>query len=98
MIENLYRSPTDKWIGGVAGGFAKRFGLPTIVVRLLFLLAAVFLNVIAAIVYLVLWLVVPEAPPEVTVEQEVAEAGSEAAPEETVKQEVAKAGSEAPDA
>lgn len=82
MIENLYRSRTDKWLGGIAGGLAERFGLPTLVVRLLFVVAGVFLHMIAAVVYLVMWLVIPGAPAaetvEVAVEEAVEEAGSEA--------------------
>jgi len=93
MIENLYRSPTDKWLGGVAGGLAERFGLPTLVVRLLFVVAAVFIPVvhmIIPIVYLVMWLVVPGAP---AVEEEV-----EVAVEEVGEEAVEEAGSEAQDA
>lgn len=75
MIENLYRSRTDKWLGGVAAGLAERFGWPTLVVRLLFVLVAVFFlsvnPVIVPVVYLVMWLVTPQAPAEEPIEEEV---------------------------
>ena len=34
------RSVSDRWIAGVAGGIAEHFGIPSWVVRILFLLAA----------------------------------------------------------
>ena len=34
--EGLVKSADDKWITGVAGGLAAKFGLPSILVRLCF--------------------------------------------------------------
>lgn len=62
MIENMYRSSTDKWLGGVAGGLAERFALPSFLVRALFILFGLLLNVATVLIYLTLWLVVPERP------------------------------------
>jgi phage shock protein PspC (stress-responsive transcriptional regulator) len=66
MVENMYRSRTNKWLGGVAGGLGERFGIPALLVRLLFVLVALFppIAMITVPIYLVLWLVVPQAPAE----------------------------------
>ena len=62
MVENVYRSSTDKWLGGVAGGLAKRSGLPSLVVRGLLVILGLLFNVLTVVIYLTLWLVLPEAP------------------------------------
>ena len=60
----LYRSRRHRWIAGVCGGLAERLAWPPWVVRVLFVLGA-FLPVLpGALIYLVLWVLVPKAPPE----------------------------------
>jgi phage shock protein PspC (stress-responsive transcriptional regulator) len=54
----LYRSTTDKVIGGVCGGLADAFGIDATIVRLIFLLAFVFGGT-GLILYLILWIVIP---------------------------------------
>ena len=62
MAKKLYRSRTDKMIGGVCGGFAEYFDLDPVIVRL----ATVFFAVWGAgfIAYLVGWIMIPERPYE----------------------------------
>ena len=59
--KRLYRSRTDRMLGGVCGGLADYFNIDPTWIRLIFV---VFL--IAAlstlILYIVLWVIVPEEP------------------------------------
>lgn len=50
----------DRWMGGVASGLAHRWGVDPILVRGLFIVAAIFLGV-GVLAYGVLWLLLPEA-------------------------------------
>jgi len=57
----LVRPRNDKWIAGVCAGLASRFGLPTGLVRLAF----VVFGLVGAgeIAYIVLWILMPKAEP-----------------------------------
>lgn len=55
----LRRSVNDRVIAGVCGGLGAYLGIDPVVVRVLFALAFVFAGA-GPVVYLVLWLVVPE--------------------------------------
>jgi len=62
MSKKLYRSVTDKKIAGVCGGLAEYFEVDSTVVRLIFI-ALLLLGVgPALLLYLIMWLVVPEEP------------------------------------
>lgn len=58
MSENLYRSQTDRIIGGVCGGLAAYLRFDATIIRLLFVLFALGSGV-GVIVYLILWAVIP---------------------------------------
>lgn len=59
--KKLYRSRTDRMIGGVCSGIARYFNIDATVVRLLFVLLAFISSGFPMLVaYLVLLLVVPE--------------------------------------
>ncbi len=60
-VKRLYRSRSDRMIGGVCGGLGKFLGLDPTVVRLLFVLLQ-FLFPGTLVGYLVLLLIVPEEP------------------------------------
>ncbi len=53
----LYRSETDRVLGGVAGGLGEYFNIDPIVVRIIFII--LFLQGVGFILYLILWLVIP---------------------------------------
>ena len=56
----LERSRTDKIIAGVCGGIARRYGWDPTLVRVVYVLAAVFSAAFPGlIVYVVLWLLMP---------------------------------------
>lgn len=63
----LYRSREDRMIGGVCAGLGVFLGIDPTIVRLLFVFGAVFFGFPGALVliYIVMLLVVPEAPMEV---------------------------------
>ncbi|NOX87216.1 MAG: PspC domain-containing protein [Chlorobi bacterium] len=54
----LYRSNTDKIIGGVAGGLADYFNLDAVVIRILFVLLAIFGGG-GVLIYIILWIAIP---------------------------------------
>ncbi len=59
MNTQFTRSKNDKMIAGVCGGLARYFNIDPAIVRLLFVLAVV-LGGASPLVYLVLWIVMPE--------------------------------------
>jgi len=58
-MKRLYRSETNRQIAGVCGGIAEYFGIDVSLVRLAFLLATV-LGGPGIMLYIVMWVVVPE--------------------------------------
>jgi len=59
-IKKLFRNPDDKVIGGVAGGIAAYFGTDPTLLRLLFVLS-IFLGGTGFFIYIILWIITPEA-------------------------------------
>ena len=64
MAKKLYRSTTDKMLGGVAGGLAEYFDIDATLIRVLFVVV-VFLGGGGILAYIILWIVVPEKPYEI---------------------------------
>jgi phage shock protein C len=58
--KRLLRSNVNKAIAGVCGGIAEYFVIDPVLVRILFVLTAIFGA--GFIVYLVLWIMMPETP------------------------------------
>jgi phage shock protein PspC (stress-responsive transcriptional regulator) len=61
MKDRLYRSRVKRVFGGVAGGLAEYMNLDPILVRVLFIIIAA-INGIGVLLYIIMWIVVPEAP------------------------------------
>jgi phage shock protein C len=59
--KRFYRSTTDRVIGGVAAGLAEYFSLDPVLIRLLFVLFALFGGG-GVLVYIIFWIVIPEKP------------------------------------
>ena len=57
----LYRTQTDKMVGGVCSGLARYLNTDVTVIRLIFVLMALF-GFHGILVYLVLWLLMPAEP------------------------------------
>jgi len=62
--KKLMRSRRDKKIGGVCAGLADYFDLDPTIVRVIWFLAVFFAGT-GFLVYMVLWVVLPLAPPDV---------------------------------
>ncbi len=79
--KTLYRSRTNRIIGGVAAGLGDYLGIDPTVVRLLFVLVAIIGWVApAVIVYLVMMFVVPEEPLATITSTRAAPAAEQAEP------------------
>lgn len=61
MEKKLYRSKTDKKICGVCGGLAEYLNMDATVIRLLWVLATLFVGC-GLLAYIVAALVIPENP------------------------------------
>ena len=61
MTKRLYRSKKDSMLAGVCGGIAEYFDLDPTLVRIGYLvLSALSVGVPGILVYIILWIVVPE--------------------------------------
>jgi phage shock protein PspC (stress-responsive transcriptional regulator) len=61
QTRKLYRSRTDRKLGGVCGGLAQYFNTDATLIRVLFV-AFALLGGPGLVIYLVLWIIVPEEP------------------------------------
>ncbi len=62
MTGRLYRSRTDRVIAGVAGGVADYLNLDPSLVRIVWAVLAFVTGGLFFLIYIVMWIVVPEAP------------------------------------
>lgn len=58
MTDRLYRSRRDRVIGGVCGGLGAYFGIDPVIVRVVFVAAAIW-GGLGVLGYLVLWIIIP---------------------------------------
>ncbi|HRR92978.1 MAG TPA: PspC domain-containing protein, partial [Bacteroidales bacterium] len=56
----MYRDPDNRMIGGVCAGIAAYWHIEPLVIRIIFL-ALVFAGGLGLLIYLILWIVLPEA-------------------------------------
>jgi phage shock protein C len=61
LPRRLYRSRTDRMLSGVSAGLAAYFDIDPVLVRLIWVVGAVFTGGLLALAYIVLWIIVPEA-------------------------------------
>jgi phage shock protein C len=59
--KKLYRRRTDRMLAGVCGGLADFFNLDATLIRVLFVVLTL-LGGSGLVIYLVMWILVPEAP------------------------------------
>lgn len=57
-MSDLVRPRKGRFIAGVCAGLARRFGIPTALVRIIAIIAMVFAG-LPLWVYIVLWIVIP---------------------------------------
>jgi phage shock protein C len=58
MNSRLYRSRTDRFLGGVCGGIGKYLGIDPTIIRLVFLVL-LFTQGFGFLIYLILWILLP---------------------------------------
>jgi phage shock protein PspC (stress-responsive transcriptional regulator) len=61
-VKRLHLSNSDRKIGGVCGGFGERFEIDPVLFRVAFILLAPACG-LGILLYIVLWLLIPRAPP-----------------------------------
>jgi len=59
-IKKLYRNPSGRVLGGVAGGIAAYFGVEVAYIRLFWILTILFFGT-GLLFYIILWMILPEA-------------------------------------
>ena len=59
--KKLYRSRTERWLAGVCGGLGQYFGIDATLVRVLFVIFALTFGS-GFLIYLVLWIIIPNEP------------------------------------
>lgn len=59
MTDRLYRSETDKILGGVCGGLAEHYDADPTIVRLLVIFIELITGGSALLLYLIAWLIIP---------------------------------------
>lgn len=59
--KKIYRSRNERMIAGVCGGLAEHFGIDPTWVRLIFIILF-FAGGAAFLIYIILWLIVPNEP------------------------------------
>lgn len=75
MNRRLYRSTSERVLGGVAGGVADYFDLDPALVRVAWAILILASGGIFLLLYIVMWVVVPESPPGFSYSQPWAAAG-----------------------
>jgi len=63
MKDRLYRSRGKRVLGGVAGGLGDYLNIDPVIIRILIVFLTLF-NGVGVLVYIVMWIVVPEEPVE----------------------------------
>ncbi|HHF42799.1 MAG: PspC domain-containing protein [Candidatus Aminicenantes bacterium] len=67
MAKKLFRSTTDKMLGGVCAGLAEYLDIDTSLVRLIFIALALMTALLPMVLfYLIAWIIIPVPPTENT--------------------------------
>ena len=61
MSSRLTRPRDDRWIAGVCSGLGRRFGISSGIMRLIFVLSCLLPGP-QFVIYVILWLTMPERP------------------------------------
>jgi phage shock protein PspC (stress-responsive transcriptional regulator) len=63
-IKKLHRSKTDRMIAGICGGLGEMYSIDPTLIRLIVALIGLFTAGTAILVYVLGWIIIPEAPAE----------------------------------
>lgn len=58
-MEKLKLSRDDKWIAGVCGGIARKFGIDSDVLRIITVILFLCPYVPVGLIYIILWIIMP---------------------------------------
>lgn len=72
MVRRLYRSTTERYIGGVCGGLGEYFNVDPAFVRILFVLLT-FASGFGLLAYLILWISVRKRPAGMPLDEPIAD-------------------------
>lgn len=61
-VKKLYRSTSDRMIAGICGGLGDYFGIDSTLIRLIFVVGAIFTGSALFWAYIIMLIVVPEEP------------------------------------
>lgn len=76
MEKRLYRSYTDKMLGGVCGGLGEYFDIDPVIIRVLFVIALLFGGG-GILAYIILWIVIPQKPFTIPKQDQDSSAGND---------------------
>ena len=63
-MKRIYRSNTDRRIGGVCGGLGEYFDVDPTFVRVIFILLTLLSLGLGVIGYILIWMIIPRKPKE----------------------------------
>ncbi len=61
-MKRLYRSTTERMLGGICGGLAEHIDVDPSLVRIVFVVFLICSMGLAILVYIAAWFIIPEAP------------------------------------
>lgn len=67
MQKKLYRSPTDKILGGICGGLGEYLNVDPVFVRVITVVFMLFSHGFGFVAYAIAWIIIPRRDPEVAV-------------------------------
>lgn len=69
-MKRLYRSPTDKVLGGVCGGLGEYFGVDPVFVRVIAVILLFASEGFGFLAYIIAWIIIPKRQLEMAVQDE----------------------------
>jgi phage shock protein C len=70
-VKRVYRSKSERMLAGVCGGLGEYFNIDPTLVRILFIIFALIVGG-GILLYLILWLLIPEEPELVETAEDIA--------------------------
>src|SRR6185437_9394478 len=62
VTQRIYRSRTDHMLSGVCGGLGQYFAIDSTVIRLSFVVGTILTSGVLIVLYVAMWLIIPEEP------------------------------------
>ncbi len=72
-MKRLYRSRTERILGGICGGLGEHTDIDPTIIRLIWILVTLISLGTGIIVYAVAWIIIPESPEESAARTTIAE-------------------------